>query len=220
MSFLRPNLEKSKTNKESAFLRACRREATDLTPVWLMRQAGRYMKEYRDLRRKVSFLELCKDKDLCAEVTVHAQERIGADAAIIFSDLLLVLEPMGMRLDYPEKGGPVITGNSVTREWILRLPDFDLSEKLSFVMDAIQLTRRSLKPGIPLIGFCGAPFTIAAYILEGGSSKTFSKTKAFMRSEPVLWGQLLEKVSKILTYFKQCSVFLFSYQDMKARQAF
>ncbi len=188
---------------ESAFLRACRREQTAYTPVWLMRQAGRYMKEYRDIRAKMSFLDLCKNPELCADVAVTAQQRIGADAAILFSDLLLILEPMGFKLDYTEGRGPVITGRIASREDVARIPEIDPVDSLHFVFEAVRRTRGGLKPGMPLIGFSGAPFTLAAYILEGGSSRVFEKTKKFMREEPLVWHALMEKIGRaVIAYLK------------------
>ncbi|MFH1208066.1 MAG: uroporphyrinogen decarboxylase [Candidatus Omnitrophota bacterium] len=182
--------------KVSPFLKACWREKTSFTPVWLMRQAGRYMKEYCEVRDKVSFLDLCKNPDLCAEVTVTAQERIGADAAILFSDLLLILEPLGFGLEYTSGGGPVITGRMESREDVDRISEVDAAQSLRYVFDAVRKTRECLKPDIPLIGFSGAPFTLAAYILEGKSSRVFSKAKNFMTSQPVAWHALMEKISR------------------------
>ena len=180
----------------SPFLKACRREKTSLTPVWLMRQAGRYMKEYREVRDKVSFLELCKTPDLCAEVAVTAQEKIGADAAIVFSDLLLILEPLGFGLEYNSGNGPVITGRMESQADVDRVLELDPAGSLQYVFDAVRKTRASLKPDIPLIGFSGAPFTLAAYMLEGKSSRVFSKVKHFMTSQPVAWHALMEKISR------------------------
>jgi uroporphyrinogen decarboxylase len=180
----------------SPFLKACRRETTPFTPVWLMRQAGRYMKEYRKVRDKVSFLDLCKNPDLCAEVAVTAQKRIGADAAILFSDLLLILEPLGFGLEYTPGGGPVITGKVGSQADVDGLPEVDPGEALAFVFNAVRKTRASLEPDIPLIGFSGLPFTLAAYILEGKSSRVFSKVKHFMTSQPAAWHALMEKISR------------------------
>ncbi|MFH1800776.1 MAG: uroporphyrinogen decarboxylase [Candidatus Omnitrophota bacterium] len=180
----------------SPFLKACRREKTSFTPVWLIRQAGRYMKEYREVRDKVSFLDLCKNPDLCAEVAVTAQEKIGADAAILFSDLLLILEPLGFGLEYTSGGGPVITGRMESREDVDRILEVNATQSLQYVFDAVRKTRESLKPNIPLIGFSGAPFTLAAYILEGKSSRVFSKAKDFMTSQPAAWHVLMEKISR------------------------
>ena len=184
---------------ESVFLKACRLEKTPYTPVWLMRQAGRYMKEYRVLREKTPFLTLCKDKDLAAEVTVFAQEKIKADAAIIFSDILLILESFGVGLEYSKDDGPVIKTPIREAGQIERLPEISPKESLPFVFDAIRLTRKSLKPNIPLIGFSGAPFTLASYLIEGGSSKDFTRTKAFMILNETSWKLLMEKIARAVT---------------------
>lgn len=184
--------------KNSPFLRACRREKTSVTPIWLMRQAGRYMKEYRDVREKVSFLELCKNPDLCAEVAVTAQERIGADAAIVFSDLLPILETLGFGLEFAVGHGPIITGCVESLSDVEQLPESTPEESLAYVFEAVRRTRQALKSEIPLIGFAGAPFTLAAYILEGKSSRVFSKAKHFMISQPAAWHALLEKLTRAL----------------------
>ena len=186
------------SREETPFLRACRREKTSVTPVWLMRQAGRYMKEYRDIREKVSFLDLCKNPELCAEVAVTAQERIGADAAILFSDLLPILEPLGFGLEYASGHGPIITGRVESQADVDGLPEADVESSLVFVFEAVRRTRKHLKPEIPLIGFAGAPFTLAAYILEGKSSRVFSRVKNFMLSEPAAWNALMEKITRAL----------------------
>ena len=187
--------------RQSVFLKACRRESVPYTPVWLMRQAGRYMKEYRDIRSKVSFIELCKNPDLAAEVTIAAAEKLKADAAIIFSDILLIVEPLGLELDYTVEEGPVISGYPVTQSNIERLREVEPAESLSFVFDAIRLARAGLDPQIPLIGFSGAPFTLAAYMIEGGGSKAFLKTKRLMRSDQGAWHALMEKISRGLIKF-------------------
>ncbi len=184
--------------KNSPFLKACRREKTSVTPVWLMRQAGRYMKEYRAVREKVSFLDLCKNPELCAEVAVTAQERIGADAAILFSDLLPILEPLGFGLEYSAGHGPIITGRMESQTDVDQMPEADVDGGLSYVYEAVRRTRKHLKPEIPLIGFAGAPFTLAAYILEGKSSRVFEKAKHFMISHPSAWHALLEKITRAL----------------------
>jgi len=182
--------------RKSPFLKACRCEKTPFTPVWLMRQAGRYMKEYREVRDKVSFLDLCKNPDLCAEAAVTAQEKIGADAAIVFSDLLLILEPLGFGLEYTSGHGPIITGRMESRKDVDQVLEAEPAESLKYVFDAVRKTRARLKPNIPLIGFSGAPFTLAAYILEGKSSRVFSKAKNFMTSQPAAWHALMEKISR------------------------
>lgn len=186
---------------QSIFLCACRGEKTPYTPVWLMRQAGRYMKEYRALRDKVSFMEMCKNPELAAEVTITALEKIRADAAIIFSDILVVLEPMGLGLEFVKGDGPVIHHQIRSGQDIDLLREIEPEESLGFVFDALRLTRANLRPEIPLIGFCGAPFTLASYIIEGGSSKSFAKTKTFMYTDPGAWHALMEKLSRGLILY-------------------
>lgn len=181
--------------KESIFLKACRLEKTACTPVWLMRQAGRYMKDYRKLREEYPFMELCKRIDLAAEITVHAQQKLNADAAIIFSDILLIVEPMGFKLDYLKGGGPRIQKSMDAAKDVDKIRDFDPAKELNYVLKAISKTRASLKPEIALIGFAGAPFTLASYLIEGGSSKNFDKTKAFMKNNPEAWDLLLKKIA-------------------------
>lgn len=173
---------------DSLFMKACRREPTASTPIWLMRQAGRYMKEYRDVRERHSFLELCKDSDLAAEVTVRAVEKLEVDAAIIFSDILLILEPLGIQLEYSKGDGPVI--HNPVRSW----SDFKKfkatvipPDSLSFVFDAIRKARAGLPAHIPLIGFAGAPFTLASYLIEGSGSRDYAHTKSLMHEEPDTW---------------------------------
>ncbi|PIQ86050.1 MAG: uroporphyrinogen decarboxylase [Candidatus Omnitrophica bacterium CG11_big_fil_rev_8_21_14_0_20_45_26] len=191
---------------ESPFLKACRLESVPYTPVWLMRQAGRYMKSYRDLRNRVPFITLCKDPDLAAEVTVHAQETIGADAAIIFSDILLMVEPLGFDLTYAKHDGPVIADPIRDQKQVLNLPDFDPVSSLSFLYEAIRKTRRHLKPHIPLIGFSGAPFTLASYLIEGGSSKSFSHTKTLMYTSEEAWHLLMEKLVRLIAAYLNAQV--------------
>ncbi len=187
--------------KNSLFLKACRCEPVSSTPVWLMRQAGRYMKEYRRIRGRVSFLELCKNPELAAEVTVMAVEKIKADAAILFSDLLLIVEPLGFELSFVEDEGPMISGECVSVKDVERLNEIQPAETLKFVFDAVRLSRSWLPSHIPLIGFSGAPFTLASYIMEGGGSKTFAKTKSFMMSDPGAWRALMEKISRGLIQY-------------------
>ncbi len=201
--FQKPATEVAATNvlNNSLFLRACRREKVERTPIWLMRQAGRYMNEYRDIRNRVSFLELCKNPELVTEVTVTAQEKINADAAIIFADILLVVEPLGLELEYDRGEGPVITGSVKNKTDVEKLKEIEPLESLSYVFDAIKMTRRALKGDIPLIGFSGAPFTLASYMIEGGTSRNFEQTKAFMYSDPGAWKALLEKISRGLVKY-------------------
>lgn len=189
--------------RESPFMRACFREAVPYTPVWLMRQAGRYMKEYNDVRSKVSFLELCKTPALACQVTVEAVEKIKADAAIIFSDILIVLEALGISLDYPGAGGPSLKLPTDLKSWILKPEAPHFEEKLTYVYDAIRLTRKALSSKLPLIGFAGGPFTLSAYAIEGGSSRTFEKTKSLMNTEPELWKILMTKLTQSLIPYLQ-----------------
>jgi uroporphyrinogen decarboxylase len=175
----------------SSFLKACRREPTEVTPVWLMRQAGRYMPEYRAIRSKVSFLELCKRPELATEVTVTAAEVLGVDAAILFADILLILEPMGFDLEFARGEGPVIHNPVRTLADIDRIrPVVDLAP-LDFVFQAVRSIRAALKPEIPLIGFAGAPFTLACYAIEGGGSRNYETAKGFMYGDPGAWNALM-----------------------------
>jgi len=186
---------------ESRFMKACRRESVDATPVWLMRQAGRYMKEYRDLRAKVPFLELCKSPDLVSEVTVTAAERIKADAAIIFADLLLIVEPLGYKLEYDRGEGPVIAPRLQQSADVAKLKEVQPEESLSYFYDAIRKTRADLNPRTPLIGFAGAPFTLASYIIEGGGSRTYRHTKTLMYGDPGAWRALMEHLARSLAKY-------------------
>ncbi len=184
--------------RDSRFMRACRREPVDMTPVWLMRQAGRYMKEYRDVREKVAFKELCRRPDLACEVAVTAQKVLGVDAAILFSDILLILEPMGAGLEYHEGEGPVISKGVATPEDVERLTVADAGA-LAFVYDAVRQTRAALPANIPLIGFSGAPFTLAAYLIDGHGARDAEKTRIFMHRFPEAWNALLGKLVRGLT---------------------
>ena len=181
---------------DSPFMRACRREPAPYTPVWLMRQAGRYMESYRQVRARVSFLDLCKTPDLAAEVTVDAVERLGVDAAIIFADILLILEPMGMQLEFSAGDGPVLHNPLQTAADVERLREVDAAESLPFVMQAVRAARAALPPDLPLIGFAGAPFTLASYMIEGGSSRQYTRTKQFMYTQPQAWHALMALLSR------------------------
>jgi uroporphyrinogen decarboxylase len=179
------------------FLRACRREVVDVTPVWFMRQAGRYMPEYRAIREKHSLLEICYQPELAAEVTLQPVRALGVDAAILFADILLPVIPLGLGLEFAKGEGPVIGKPVRTLGDLAALKPVDAETDLSYVMDAIRILRRELN-GTPLIGFCGAPFTVASYIIEGGSSREFLKTKTMMYSAPEVWRALMEKLSNVL----------------------
>src|SRR2546422_6753271 len=182
------------------FLKACRRAPTDCVPVWFMRQAGRYMEEYRAVRAKHSILEVCKTPELAAQVTLRPIERFPLDAAIIFADILLPLEPMGLRITFEEGEGPVIHNPIRTRADVdaLRLIE---GEELRFVAEAVRLARRALDGRVPLVGFAGAPFTLASYAIEGGASRSYIETKSFMYREPVVWHRLLDKLARVGTEY-------------------
>jgi uroporphyrinogen decarboxylase len=180
--------------RESPFLKACRCEQTDVTPVWFMRQAGRYMPEYRAVRAKVSFLELCHDPALATEVTVTAAERLGVDAAILFADILLILQPLGFDLEFAKGDGPRIHNPIRGSQDVDRIQLFDDPTSLDYVFQAVRSIRSALKPTTPLIGFAGAPFTLACYAIEGGGSRHYEKAKAFMYRDRGAWNALLERL--------------------------
>jgi uroporphyrinogen decarboxylase len=179
--------------KNDRFINACRREPVDSTPIWLMRQAGRYMEEYRVVRAKHSFLEMCKTPDIAAEITLQPIKRFDLDAAIIFSDILLPLEKMGIKLAFTESG-PHIETPVRSHKDVLRLNAVDINNDLSFVLEAIAIVKRELAGRLPLIGFCGAPFTLASYLIEGGGSKGFQQTKTLMYKEPETFHLLMRKL--------------------------
>ncbi len=180
------------------FLKACRKEKTDYTPVWLMRQAGRYMEEYRKIRSKIDFLTMCKTPDLAAEVTLQPINRIGVDAAIIFADILLPLEPMGINLEFAKNEGPVINNPIRTNEDVNALRHIETSADLPFLPESIRLVKQELNGKVPLIGFSGAPFTLASYIIEGGSSRNYIHAKKMMYNEPETWHVLMNKISDVI----------------------
>lgn len=182
---------------DSAFMRSCRLLKTSYTPIWVMRQAGRYLPEYRAVRSKLSFLELCKRPEAAAEVTVLAVEKLGVDAAIIFADILLLLDALGAGLEFSDADGPIIRNPVKTVEDVAKLKPVNPNSALAYVFEAMALTRNALKPNIPLIGFAGAPFTLASYLIEGGSSRNFIKTKQFMYGNPEAWHQLMLKLSQL-----------------------
>jgi uroporphyrinogen decarboxylase len=174
------------------FLRACRREPVDATPVWFMRQAGRYMPEYRELRQRYSLLEICRQPELALAVTLQPVDAIEVDAAILFSDLLLPFTPFGLDFDFVKGEGPQVIRPVRSARDVDRLPRFEPREALGYVLHTIRLVRRELRERVPLIGFGGAPFTLASYAIEGGPSKSYALTKAFMYSEPAAWHRLCD----------------------------
>lgn len=176
------------------FLRACRREPVDCTPVWLMRQAGRYMAEYRRMREKHEFVEMVKTPELAVEATMQPLKAFDLDAAIIFSDILPPLEAMGLALSFTP--GPLVHNplRSAADVSALRVPEPE--ESLGFTLEAIRLARRELDGRLPLIGFSGAPFTLASYAIEGGSSRDYILTKTLMYGQPETWGELMDKLAQ------------------------
>jgi uroporphyrinogen decarboxylase len=192
--------------KDSVFMRACRRESVPYTPIWLMRQAGRYMQEYRDVRARVGFLELCKTPSLAAEVTVTAAERLGVDAAIIFADILLIIEPMGLELEFAKGDGPVIHNPVRSASDVKRLHEVEDVGALEFVFEAIRQTRAALKSNLPLIGFSGAPFTLASYMMEGGASKNYVTTKSLMYNDSGAWHALMSLISRALIKYLNAQI--------------
>src|SRR6185503_8797290 len=186
----------AKTNHP--FLAACRREQTPYTPVWLMRQAGRYMEDYRKLRAQHDSLERCKRPDLAAEITVTPVQRLGVDAAILFADILLILEPMGVGLEYSKGDGPVIHRPVRSGKDIDGLKEFDVEGELAFVYEGVRKICKELKNKVPLIGFAGAPFTLASYLIEGSGSRNYIHTKKLFYSAPEAWKRLMERLAKVI----------------------
>ena len=186
----------------SPFLMACRGEKPPYTPVWMMRQAGRYLPEYMKIRRSVSgFLDLCKTPKLSAQVTVQPVERLGVDAAILFSDILVPVEAMGVRLEFIEGEGPRLeyTVNSVADVEALKVPD--PATTMDFVLETVRRVKEMLAGQVPLIGFSGAPFTLASYILEGGGSRHYLKTKTLMYTQPQVWHRLMERLTETVVSY-------------------
>jgi len=188
------------------FLKACRREEVEYTPVWLMRQAGRYMPEYMEIRNKYDFLTMCKTPELAAEVTLQPVNRLGVDAAILFADILLPLEGMGMDLAFAQNEGPVISNPVRTGEDVENIRILDAEEATPYVMEAIRLIRKELDGRAPLIGFSGAPFTIASYIIEGGGSMEYKNCKKMMWQAPEIWDALMEKISEVLLRYLKAQI--------------
>jgi uroporphyrinogen decarboxylase len=180
---------------EYNFLKACWGQPVDVTPVWLMRQAGRYLPQYMEVRRKCTFLELCKTPELAAEVTIQPIDYLGADAAILFSDILTPVEPMGLKLDFVP--GPVFENPVRTQADVdaLRIPVME--EDVPYVLETIKILRREFAGRVPLIGFGGAPFTLACYMVEGKGSKDFAQIKKMMYGAPEIYASLMEKITEM-----------------------
>ena len=182
-------------NSRERFLKACKMEALNRPPVWVMRQAGRYLPEYRALKEKHSFVEMVKTPEIAAEVTLQPMKRFDLDAAIIFSDILVIPEALGMPYSFRDGGGIEMSGRIETLEDVAKLVGNGISEKLQYVGDSLKLTRNQLGLEKALIGFCGSPWTVATYMIEGGSSKDFSRAKSLLTEKPELFHSLLEKIT-------------------------
>lgn len=186
------------------FLRACRGEKTDYTPVWIMRQAGRYLPEYQKIRSKVDFLTLCKTPELAAEVTIQPIDILKVDAAILFSDILIPVEAMGMKLEFSESKGPILYEPVRDEIGFLRLREIEPKDDVPFVMETIKILLKHLK--VPLIGFSGAPFTLATYMTEGGSSKNYINMKKMMYRNPELYSRLMDRITNVVIKYLQAQV--------------
>ncbi|MGB8261950.1 MAG: uroporphyrinogen decarboxylase [Terracidiphilus sp.] len=182
------------------FLRACLRQPVDRTPVWFLRQAGRYMQEYREVRKHHTLVEICKNPELAAEVTITAAEKLGVDAAIIFADLLLPLEPMGLDFEFQAGEGPVVHRPVRTAEDVRALRT-DRAAELGYVARAIEKVSAHFGERLGIIGFCGAPYTLASYMIEGGGSRNYIHTKRLMYTDPGAWRELLEKLVTVLEQY-------------------
>lgn len=191
---------------DSLFMKACRLEPTDTTPIWMMRQAGRYMAEYREVRAKTSFLDLCKNPQLCSEVMVTAVNKLGVDAAIIFSDLLPILEPMGLDLEYAPGDGPLIHNPVRESTDIDRVIELENADALHFVTETVRQTRLDLPDDLPLIGFAGSPFTLASYVIEGGASRNYLHTKTLMFRDEGAWKELMERFVRSITVYVNAQI--------------
>jgi uroporphyrinogen decarboxylase len=185
---------------ESRFVKACKAQPVDRTPVWFMRQAGRYMPEYRAVRKQYSLIEICKKPEVAAEVTITAAEALGVDAAIIFADLLLPLEVMGLPFHFSAGEGPVIEKPVRAKEDIARLRT-DRAADLGYVSEAVALVCKHFGPRLPVIGFCGAPFTLASYMIEGGGSRNYVHAKRMMYSSPAVWDELMRKLVAVVSEY-------------------
>ncbi|MCB9257851.1 MAG: uroporphyrinogen decarboxylase [Ignavibacteriales bacterium] len=192
--------------KNDLFLRACRKEKIERTPIWIMRQAGRYLPEYRAVREKADFLKMCKTPELAAEVTLQPIDIIGVDAAIIFSDILVIPEAMGMHLEMHEGKGPVFPSPIRTEADLNSLKNIDPTSDLKYVLDAVSLTKKELDGKVPLIGFSGSPWTLLTYMVEGGGSKNFSNVKKMIYNNPKLAHSILEKLSDAISVYLSAKI--------------
>jgi len=188
------------------FLKACRGETVEHTPIWLMRQAGRYLAEYMEIRKRSSFLEMCKTPEIACEVTLQPIRRFELDAAIIFADILLPLEGMGVDFHFAKNEGPVIDRPIRKNSQIDAIKIIDPYEDVPYLLEALKLAKAEINGKVPLLGFCGAPFTLASYMIEGGGSKNYLNTKQLMFSDPGAWKVLMEKVCEVLALYLRAQI--------------
>jgi len=188
------------------FLKACKRQPVERTPIWIMRQAGRYLPEYKAVREKADFLTMCKTPDLAAEVTIQPVDIIGVDAAIIFSDILVIPEAMGMKLEMIENKGPILFDAIRNVNDVNKLKSVDPFNKLKYVLDAVALTKKELNGRVPLIGFAGSPWTLMTYMVEGGGSKNFSEIKKFVYNHPEAAHKLLDKLTDTIADYLSAKI--------------
>ncbi len=193
-------------SRQDRFLRACRRQDVDCTPVWLMRQAGRYLQEYQDVRQSHGFLEMCKTPELALEVTLQPVRRFDLDAAIIFSDILLPLECMGIGLEFSDGEGPVLRNPLRTAEDVGRMREIAPEKDLRYVLKALEMARSALDGMVPLIGFAGAPFTLASYAIEGGGSRNYIETKRMMYADSGSFHLLMEKLTQMVVSYLNAQI--------------
>lgn len=192
--------------KNDLFLRACKKQTVERTPIWIMRQAGRYLPEYRAIRERADFITMCKTPELAAEVTIQPVDIIGVDAAIIFSDILVIPEAMGMNLEMIESKGPKLYDPIRNLDQINNLKVIDPYKDLKYVLDAVALTKKELNNRVPLIGFAGSPWTLMTYMVEGGGSKNFSEIKKFIYNQPKAAHLLLEKISDAVAEYLSAKI--------------
>ena len=188
------------------FIRACKRQPVERTPIWIMRQAGRYLPQYRAVREKADFLKMCKTPELAAEVTIQPVDIIGVDAAILFSDILVIPEAMGMKLEMIESKGPKLYDPIRNENDVNKLKVIDPTKELKYVLDAVSLTKKELNGRVPLIGFAGSPWTLMTYMVEGGGSKSFSEIKKFIYNQPKAAHLLLERLSNAVADYLSAKI--------------
>ena len=191
---------------DTRFMKACRLELADTTPVWFMRQAGRMLPEYRKVREQYTLMEVCRQPELCAEVTMQPVRRLGVDAAVMFADIMLPLIGIGVGVELVDGVGPVVAHPVRTADDLNMLRPIEPEQDVPFVMEAVRIVKREMGDKTPLIGFCGAPFTLASYLIEGKPTREFSKTKAMMYTAPDLWHSLMDRLTGIMITYLHAKV--------------